>query len=106
VKRIADTGTDTESVSFRVRQETADAFLALCARLGRDPDGEIERMLQHFIENPYQDALATHMEWGEPGVKGEEEFKVDIVCDDPMCSNPQIRIEGHFSPESKKKKSK
>lgn len=69
----------------------------------RDPDEVVERMLEYFIENPYQDAITTHIEWGETGTRGEEEFKVDMFCKDPMCRNPRIRIEGHFSPESGKR---
>jgi hypothetical protein len=84
---------------FSVRSEVALAFEKACRERGCDPDGEIEAFMESYIRDLVRDQVVAAIPPGAAGEAQEELFKVDILCEDPLCIGPRIVMQGRISPE-------
>jgi hypothetical protein len=81
-------------IQFRVRSDVADAFIKACTQLGHLPGEELERCMEAFVRDRIKDLVVARIDEGRAGQVQEEVFRVDILCDDPLCITPRIVMDG------------
>jgi hypothetical protein len=82
-------------IQFRVRADVAEAFLKACSRSGSVPGEEIEAFMEGYVRDRIRDLVVARIDEGRAGQVQEELFRVDILCDDPLCITPRILMDGN-----------
>ncbi|KQC05270.1 MAG: hypothetical protein APR53_02420 [Methanoculleus sp. SDB] len=66
------------------------AFLEACLLAGEEPADALAALLLRYIDARAGESVRAEFDRGMT----DEEFAVDIKCDDPLCTRPQIRMRG------------
>jgi hypothetical protein len=86
-------------IQFRVRSEVAEAFIKACTQLDHLPGEELEKCMEAFVRDRIKDRVVASIDEGRGGQVQEEVFRVDILCDDPLCITPRIVMDGSAGEE-------
>lgn len=80
----------TAVLEIEVGTDLYRAFLEACLLAGEEPSDALAELLRRYIDARAGESVRA--EFDREAV--DEEFAVDIECDDPLCTRPQIRMRG------------
>ncbi|NYT06398.1 MAG: hypothetical protein GKC04_08575 [Methanomicrobiales archaeon] len=80
------------TLTFRMREDIADAFTALCSETGEQPDRVVESLAEAYVRDHVKGRIGGRLAGGPSGKRQDEVFAVDIDCDDELCTAPSITL--------------
>jgi hypothetical protein len=78
------------NLEIEVGTDLYQAFLEACLLAGEEPSDALAALLREYIAARADNLVVAEFDRGA----ADEEFAVDIECDDPLCTRPQIRMRG------------